>query len=132
MSNSDTIESTDPTDQPNPAEKAAEPTEKGAEPAEKAAEAPEKPAEAAEKAAEPARPKNQLIRRVEARIALLEGALERLGDDPAKQKQARAIQMALKGARDSMNLGADRVSSMESQLMARWLESTQYLVPSGS
>lgn len=85
----------------------------------------------AETSAAPASPpKNQLARRVAARIAQLEEALERFGDDPAKQKQARAIRLALKGAHDSMNLRGDKMGPMEAAQMTRWLESTQYLAVS--
>lgn len=74
-------------------------------------------------------PKNQLARRVEARIKELETAFESAQDDPARQKQARAIALALKGARDSMNLRGDHMGPIEARQMTRWLESTQYLVP---
>ena len=84
-----------------------------------------------EQAAQPAGPpKNQLRRRVDARIAKLETALERLSDDPANHKQVRAIVEALKGARNSMNLNGDHMGSMEAAQMARWLESTQHLAVS--
>lgn len=113
MSKSDTIEISDTSAPAAPAESTAAPAEQAA------------PTETPAAPAGP--PKSQLRRRVDARIAELEAALERFGDDPAKQKQARAIQMALKGAHDSMNLGAERVGAMEAALMTRWLESTQYL-----
>lgn len=114
MSKSDTTEISDTSAPAAPAESTAAPAEQAAAPTETPA-APAGP------------PKSQLRRRVDARIAELEAALQRFGDDPAKQKQARAIQMALKGAHDSMNLGAERVGAMEAALMTRWLESTQYL-----
>ena len=72
-------------------------------------------------------PKNQLRRRVEARMAELEAALERLGEDPARQKQARAIYMAIKGARDSMSPGTGAMGPMEAAQMTRWLASTEHL-----
>lgn len=101
-------------------------------PASEQAATPETPqATEAAPAAPASPPKNQLARRVAARIAQLEAALDRLGDDPEKQKQARAIRMALKGAHDSMNLRGDKMGPMEAAQMTRWLESTQYLaVPS--
>jgi hypothetical protein len=67
---------------------------------------------------------------VEARIKELETAFESVKDDPAKQKQARALALALKGARDSMNLRGDRMGPLEAVQMTRWLASTQYLVVS--
>ncbi|MFO0578249.1 MAG: hypothetical protein U1A78_29950 [Polyangia bacterium] len=75
----------------------------------------------------PQPPKNQLRRRIEARMAELEAALERLGEDPARQKQARAIYMALKGARDSMSPGTGAMGPMEAAQMTRWLASTEHL-----
>lgn len=91
------------------------------------------PTDSKEQAAQPASPpKSQLRRRVDARLAELEAALERLDDDPAKHKQIRAIQMALKGAHDSMNLNGTRAGHMEAAQMTRWLESTQYLLGSKS
>lgn len=72
-------------------------------------------------------PKNQLRRRVEARIAELEAELERLGDDPSKQKQSRAIYMALKGVHDSMSAESANVGRMEAAQMTRWLDSVRYL-----
>lgn len=78
--------------------------------------------------AEPAGPpKNQLRRRVEARIAELEAELERLGDDPAKHRQIRAIHIALKGVHDSMSQESANVGRMEAAQMSRWLDSTKYL-----
>lgn len=71
--------------------------------------------------------KNQLRRRVEARMAELEAAMERLGEDPARQKQARAIYLALKGARDSMSPGTGAMGPMEAAQMTRWLASTEHL-----
>lgn len=71
-------------------------------------------------------PKSQLRRRVEERMAELEAALEKLAEDPAKQKQARAIAMALKGANDWMT-PSGQMGPMEAAQMSRWLVSTQYL-----
>lgn len=72
-------------------------------------------------------PKSQLRRRVEERMAELEAVLEKIGEDPAKQKQARSIAMALKGVHDWMTPSGGPVSPMESAQMARWLESSKYL-----
>ena len=75
----------------------------------------------------PAPPKSQLRRRLEERIAELEAALEKVAEDPARQKQARAIAMALKGVHDWMTPGGGAMGPMESAQMSRWLESTKYL-----
>ena len=72
-------------------------------------------------------PKSQLRRRVETRIAELIAELERISEDPAKHKQMRAIQMALKGVHDSMSEQAENVGRMEAAQMSRWLDSTKYL-----
>lgn len=72
-------------------------------------------------------PKSQLRRRVEERIAELEAVLAKVGDDPAKHKQARAIAMAIKGAHDWMNPSNEKMGPLESAQMSRWLVSTQYL-----
>ena len=72
-------------------------------------------------------PKNQLRRRVETRIAELEAELARIADDPTKQKQSRAIYMALKGVHDSMSASSENVGRMEAAQMSRWLDSTKYL-----
>jgi hypothetical protein len=72
-------------------------------------------------------PKNQLRRRVETRIAELEAELARIGDDPTKHKQSRAIYMALKGVHDSMSASSENVGRMEAAQMSRWLDSTKYL-----
>lgn len=86
------------------------------------------PAQAAPQPAPQPQPfKNQLRRRVEARMAELEAAMERLGEDPARQKQARAIYLALKGARDSMSPGTGAMGPMEAAQMTRWLASTEHL-----
>lgn len=78
--------------------------------------------------AEPAGPpKSQLRRRVEARIAELEAVLERLGDDPSKHRQIRAIHLALKGIHDSISPDGSSVGRMEAAQMSRWLDSTRYL-----
>ena len=73
-------------------------------------------------------PKSQLRRRVDARLAELQAALEQLDGDPAKSKQISAIKLALKGAHDTMNLSSTRAGHMEAAQMTRWLESTQYLL----
>src|SRR3954468_5765923 len=72
-------------------------------------------------------PKNQLRRRVETRIAELIAVLERLGDDPTKHKQIRAIHLALKGVHDTMSENSETVGRMEAAQMSRWLDSTKYL-----
>jgi hypothetical protein len=88
--------------------------------------------QSADKADAPPPPKNQLRRRVEARIAELEAELERLGDDPAKHKQIRAIRAALKGVHDTMSLNSANVGTMEAAQMTRWLESVRYLAVGSS
>lgn len=65
-------------------------------------------------------------------MAELEAVLERVGDNPARQKQARAIYMALKGARDSMSPGTGAMGPMEAAQMTRWLSSTENLGKSES
>jgi len=72
-------------------------------------------------------PKNQLRRRVETRIAELIAELERIGDDPSKHKQMRAIQLSLKGVHDTMSESSENVGRMEAAAMSRWLDSTKYL-----
>lgn len=72
-------------------------------------------------------PKSQLRRRVEARIAELIAELERMGDDPTKHKQIRAIHLALKGVHDTMSENSENVGRMEAATMSRWLDSVKYL-----
>jgi hypothetical protein len=90
---------------------------------------PEAPQEPAQQSQPVSAPKNQLARRVAARISDLEASLGRLlGDDPTSEKRRANIHRALKAAQDSMNLNAERMGPMEAALMSRWLESTQLLV----
>lgn len=89
--------------------------------------APEAPSVTTQAQAPAGPPKSQLRRRVEERMAELAAALEKLAEDPAKQKQARAIAMALKGANDWMT-PSGQMGPMEAAQMSRWLVSTQYLV----
>lgn len=71
--------------------------------------------------------KEQLRRRVDARIAELETERTQLAADDPKGERAQAVENALQAVRDAVGGSWENVGHMEAAQLAQWLTSTESL-----
>jgi hypothetical protein len=71
--------------------------------------------------------KDQLYRRVTARISELEGALATLKGKELESEHAKALRSEIDIAKDTMSGGWDKVGEVEAAQLSQWLNSSQYL-----
>lgn len=75
--------------------------------------------------------KDQLRRRVEARLVELELALSQLEGGKSNNERCNAISTALQAVKNDAESGWDKVGEVEAAHLSRWLEQTEYLTVSG-
>jgi hypothetical protein len=93
--------------------------------------APTTQAAQTEQTAAPKDHKDQLYRRVTARMDDIEKALASLSGNDVNSEHANALRLELANGKDAMSGGWEHVGEMEAARLSKWLESSQVLVGSG-
>jgi hypothetical protein len=75
--------------------------------------------------------REQLRKRVEARVGELEAELAKLSDPNTNTERAMGLKTELQVAKDAIGGGWDHVGEMEALRLSKWLQSTQPLVAKG-
>jgi len=92
---------------------------------------PANSAKAQDTAADQTHPRDQLRRRVEARVGELEASLSTLKSQQGNAERVSALETELQLAKDNTTGGWDKVGEVEAAKLSQWLEGTQSMTETG-